>query len=165
MYTIRSKDSEKTMTTWDELFDYLEELIKFGDGKTTPLSATCDGTLKVTREFCKKYGLRYDVVERYVRSFGGYCDCEILLNAAEHLNGSIPEKVSMDDIGPNDDELRPDDTWAFLAADGKPGWTDGFKTREDAEKAMNEMKERGIEIVNEPTIDINARWMRYDRKR
>lgn len=142
---------------WNDLFDYLYEYIKFGDGVTTADSATCHSNLNTVKDFCTINKLDFTTVERMVRSYGGYCDCEILLNVIEELTGDIPDTIDKSKLGPSDSEEQPGDKWSFLAADGIPGWNGRYDSKSKAVTAMEQMKSRGIEIIFEPSVDINYR--------
>jgi len=122
----------KKILKWEDLYSYLKEYIKFGDGVIISQSATCQNNLNTTKNFCTKNNLDVELIVRYVESFGGYCDCEILYNVFKNLKGEIPNKLDKKLLGPSDPEPRKGDTFSFLVDDGKPGWRDGFKTREDA---------------------------------
>jgi hypothetical protein len=69
---------------WDNLFDYLEVKVNFHKvkGKTT---WTCDNQLTFTKEFCDINNLDFEKVKSTLNTFGGYCDCEVLFNAQDHL--------------------------------------------------------------------------------
>jgi len=45
----------------------------------------CDRTLRLTREFAEKHGLSFEHLAKVLAEMGGYCDCEVLLNAAESI--------------------------------------------------------------------------------
>lgn len=59
------------------LYEHLSEVFsKFGLGH-------CSGNLKLTRRFLRKAGLDKEECEEMIyliQNFGGYCDCEVLLN-------------------------------------------------------------------------------------
>ena len=73
--------------TYGDLFDYLEKYCNFHkrdtDDKTT---WTCHGDLRATKKFCDKHRLFFPTVEKVLQSRGGYCDCEVLFNVADHID-------------------------------------------------------------------------------
>ena len=58
--------------TYDNLFTYLEEKLA---------KETCDHSLRHTRAFARRHGLPFDELRDEVEHRGGYCDCEVFLNA------------------------------------------------------------------------------------
>ena len=69
---------------WDQLFSYLEAKCNFRivKRKTT---WNCDNKLTFTEEFCVANNLDFEKVKATLNTFGGFCDCEVLFNAEEHL--------------------------------------------------------------------------------
>lgn len=62
--------------TWGDLFEYIGK-----SDKTCPAG----NETPVLEEFCDRYGLPYYVIKAFLASFGGHCDCEILMNSTNHL--------------------------------------------------------------------------------
>ena len=56
-----------------ELFDHLD----------AALSSGCDQTLRLTRAFLQERELSENTVIPWLKSYGGYCDCEVLANVEE----------------------------------------------------------------------------------
>lgn len=75
--TIKIEVREKHEALRKELYDHLDDVFaKFGLDH-------CSGKLKLTRRFLKKKGLTKDEFKEMIlllQHFGGYCDCEIVLN-------------------------------------------------------------------------------------
>jgi hypothetical protein len=66
------------MPTYDELFQHiLKQLSK----------KTCDHTLRYTKAFAEKHGLDFADLKDRLSYAGGYCDCEVLLNAEDNIFG------------------------------------------------------------------------------
>jgi hypothetical protein len=61
------------MTTFGELFDYLNNKLSAGEN--------CDNTLRLTKAFAKQQRLDVDELTEELERCGGFCDCEVLLNA------------------------------------------------------------------------------------
>jgi hypothetical protein len=61
------------------LFRHLEETIYRTDsiGETR---STCDCTLMRTEAFLRAMGLWSDAVRKWLERYGGYCDCEVVMN-------------------------------------------------------------------------------------
>jgi len=43
----------------------------------------CDNTLRLVKRWLKEQGLAFEPVEAWLNENGGYCDCEVVLNAEE----------------------------------------------------------------------------------
>ena len=57
-------------------FNYLDEqLTEHG----------CDHTLGFTKRFTLDHKLPFESIELWLSKYGGYCDCEILLNVEDHF--------------------------------------------------------------------------------
>jgi len=71
---------------YEDLFNYLEKKCNFRKvkGKDT---WTCYGDLRFTKQFCKENKLSFIKLKRALKETGGYCDCEVLLNSYERING------------------------------------------------------------------------------
>jgi hypothetical protein len=80
---------------WNDLFAYLEAKVNFRKekGKTV---WTCDNKLTFAKEFCEANNLDFEKVKATLNTFSGYCDCEVLFNACDHLTDHyiIVEKSS-----------------------------------------------------------------------
>lgn len=61
------------------LFRHLEKTVcqVDGNGKTRSF---CDGTLMRTEAFLRALGLWSDNVRKWLERYGGYCDCEVVMN-------------------------------------------------------------------------------------
>lgn len=69
---------------WDSLFAYLEAQVNFRKDKKGT-TWTCDNQLTFTKKFCEANHLDFEKVKSTLNTFGGYCDCEVLFNAENHL--------------------------------------------------------------------------------
>ena len=70
-----------------KLFKYLKTMIRF-DEKTLTVTG-CDGTLNKTAQWLEDNGYTGNdelYALCFLRNRGGYCDCEVLMNAAEPYN-------------------------------------------------------------------------------
>lgn len=87
---ITIKVLEKHEELRKELYDHLDDVFcKFGLGH-------CSGKLKLTRRFLNKKGLTKDEFEEMIlllQHYGGYCDCEVVLNVYEPF--PVGEKVAV----------------------------------------------------------------------
>ena len=77
--------------TYGDLFDYLEKYCNFHkrdtDGEDT---WTCFGDLRAPKKFCDVHRLFFPSVEKELHKFGGYCDCEVLMNVIDHIDEKKP---------------------------------------------------------------------------
>lgn len=69
------------MKTYGDLFDYLDRRLERCD---------CDNQLTHTTRFAEENGLFFGELAQRLEDMGGYCDCEVLMNAAADIN---PEQV------------------------------------------------------------------------
>jgi hypothetical protein len=60
--------------------DQLAQLFDYLDGA---LSAGCDHSLKLTRQFLQTNGLPEATIVPWLGEYGGYCDCEVLANVEQ----------------------------------------------------------------------------------
>src|SRR5579864_7059473 len=67
--------------------DQLRALLNFLDEQLFHVGIACDHTLSRTRTWAAKEGLDPERVLESVRSFGGYCDCEVVMNVSPDLFG------------------------------------------------------------------------------
>ncbi len=67
----------QTKKTYGKLFRYLSTHLASGIG--------CDRTFLLTQEFAEKHGLPFEHLAQVLGDMGGYCDCEVLLNAAPRI--------------------------------------------------------------------------------
>lgn len=145
---------------WKDLFDYLDGKVKFGDGITIPLSASCKNDHRDVKNFAKHFDLNENDLIRLVRSYGGYCDCEVLLNMTDSIDEELEipttDKEVRKQMGPSDDEPRPGDKW--LVWEEGVGWHN-FEDLDVAQKAFEEMKGDNRKVF-EPQIDITDRIKR-----
>jgi hypothetical protein len=56
-----------------QLFDYLDDA----------LSAGCDHSLRLTRQFLKAHDLPETTIIPWLGDYGGFCDCEVLANVEQ----------------------------------------------------------------------------------
>ena len=52
------------------------------------LAEGCDHTSRFTEGFLRSRGLSEATILRWLRQYGGYCDCEVLANVEERWHGS-----------------------------------------------------------------------------
>lgn len=69
---------------WGVFFSKLHEKVNFHMGKGG-VTFDCDHTLNKSEEICKELKANWTLVKHDIESFGGYCDCEVLFNAAEEI--------------------------------------------------------------------------------
>ena len=62
------------------LFDYLDEQFGIGD---------CDHLTKITLAFFENRNLYSEIILKWLKEFGGVCDCKILANVEEYLESEI----------------------------------------------------------------------------
>ena len=74
------KNTTKILTKDEikEMLGYINEMVIKND---------CDGTLKYTEKWLKNKVKKeeIEVILEEIQAAGGYCDCEVLMNAAEEL--------------------------------------------------------------------------------
>ena len=68
------------MTTYHDLFTFLDHKLTHGE--------RCDNTLRLTKEFAASRDLSFGELSQILEETGGYCDCEVLSNAAERIPAS-----------------------------------------------------------------------------
>jgi hypothetical protein len=75
------------LPTYKDLFNHLEKGCNFRKvkGKTT---WNCDRNLTMTEEFCKTHGLNFPTIQDELNLRDAYCDCEVLLNAMDRIDGN-----------------------------------------------------------------------------
>jgi len=81
--TWKDKATGEVYRTYKDLFKYVERKCNFHyKRKNDPesLTFTCHGDLRFTEAFCKRHKLDFQRVKHILEFFGGFCDCEILLN-------------------------------------------------------------------------------------
>lgn len=64
------------MPTYGDLFDYLTSRPEGEEPRT------CDHTLRFTKQFAEAHDLCFEDLSRILGEMYGYCDCEVLMNAA-----------------------------------------------------------------------------------
>jgi len=52
-------------------------------GDIASMTWTCDGTLKLTRQWMRAHGVDEAINISELEERGGYCDCEVLFNVAD----------------------------------------------------------------------------------
>jgi hypothetical protein len=67
--------------------DQLRALLNYLDEQLFRMGVACDHTLSRTRIWAENEGLEPERVLESVRSFGGYCDCEVAYNVRPDLFG------------------------------------------------------------------------------
>ena len=67
----------KQMVKYRKLFAYLKKRLAGGE--------ECDHTLRLTKEFAEKHKLSFGYLSEVLQGMGGYCDCEVLRNAADKI--------------------------------------------------------------------------------
>ncbi len=68
---------EVAMVKYRELFDYMYK--RLADGEQ------CDNTLRLTKRFAEQHDLSFGELSQVLEGMGGYCDCEVLMNAADGI--------------------------------------------------------------------------------
>jgi hypothetical protein len=72
-----SGNDDVAAVTYQQLFEYL--------GKRLAAGEPCDNTLRLTQEFAIRHGLSFGELSQTLEGLGGYCDCEVLLNAQDRI--------------------------------------------------------------------------------
>ena len=70
------------------LFQHLERTLYRVDD-TGETRSICDGTLLRTEAFLKTLGLWSEEARRWLERYGGYCDCEVVMNVANIWKGRL----------------------------------------------------------------------------
>lgn len=65
----------------------LRALFECLDSKLT--EAGCDDTLRFTKQFAESNQLPYESLKAWLAVLGGYCDCEVLANVEEKVEGLL----------------------------------------------------------------------------
>ncbi len=63
---------------YDDLFNDLHDKLSHG---------SCDHTLRHAKAFAEVHGLHFGELSDVLQDMGGYCDCEVLINAAGRIDG------------------------------------------------------------------------------
>lgn len=88
------KHMGETHMEYTDLFTYLNKRCNFHyTKKNNPdsLTWTCHSDLRFTEEFCKKHNLDFVRVRHILEFFGGFCDCEVLMNVDREENEQMWE--------------------------------------------------------------------------
>ena len=64
------------MIRYRDLFNYLDD---------TLTRWSCPNYLYWTKKFCDEHQLVFDAVKTILEDYGGFCDCEVILNAPEDI--------------------------------------------------------------------------------
>jgi len=64
-----------------ELFDFVDEGLA---------KSNCDHTLRHTLSFLKAHNIPSEPVLQWLQNAGGYCDCEVIMNAEDVFNFANP---------------------------------------------------------------------------
>lgn len=83
--SIRAEEQNAILTTLPISMDTLNELFDFIDEKLG--MAGCDDTLRFASDFIELNSLPNEALTDGLRANGGYCDCEIIANVQEEING------------------------------------------------------------------------------
>ena len=62
----------------EALFDYLDDKLS---------EEGCDDTLQHTKQFAAEAQVPYKALKDWMATQGGYCDCEVLANVEEKVEG------------------------------------------------------------------------------
>ena len=71
---------ELVMIRYRDLFNYLNAILT---------QWTCPHNYYWTKKFCAKHELDFPAVKQILQEYGGYCDCEAILNAPEDINEDL----------------------------------------------------------------------------
>jgi len=74
---IRIKERERATTQLPAPLPVLEGLFEWLEAHS---DTDCDGTLRLTLEYCRSNGLDEEKITEWTAEYGGYCDCEVLAN-------------------------------------------------------------------------------------
>ena len=74
------------MIRYRDLFDYLNTILT---------QWTCPHSFYWTKKFCEEHGLDFSAVIQILQDYGGFCDCEVILNAPEDIDQDriLPKRV------------------------------------------------------------------------
>ena len=64
-----------------ELFDFVDEKLSAGE---------CDNSLRYTISFLDIHQFNAEPVIQWLQDAGGYCDCEVIMNAEEKFESAFP---------------------------------------------------------------------------
>lgn len=82
-----TKEVEKTEYTDNEIYDGMYKHLQ--DVYNHTKNWACDGTLKLTKRYIRKYAsdeLQFLRVLTYIERHGGYCDCEVVINCPHQMH-------------------------------------------------------------------------------
>jgi hypothetical protein len=70
------------------LFEWVHDKLLEGSGQKLKytldqLAGGCDHTLKYTLEFAARHNLERDGLVQWLNQYGGYCDCEVVINVED----------------------------------------------------------------------------------
>ena len=83
----------ETTALLGEFADFVSEGLQLGSGSETAVPRwSCDHRFRFSTSWCARRGIPGDESIGFFRRFGGYCDCEIMLNVAGEAE-NIPEIV------------------------------------------------------------------------
>lgn len=78
-----------------DLFDFVSEKVNFRSTQGKPINEekpenitwTCHHDLRFVKEFCERHSIPNEQIISELKAWGGYCDCEVLWNAVDHIDG------------------------------------------------------------------------------
>jgi Protein of unknown function (DUF2695) len=77
-----SKEDLLALFEWvhDKLLEGSDQTLKY---TIDQLAGGCDHTLKHTLEFAARHNLKIDGLVQWFNKYGGYCDCEVVINVED----------------------------------------------------------------------------------
>ena len=71
----------EAMVTYGDLFDYVIDRLD---------SRSCDHTVRFVKDFADLHALDFDKLAETLEHAGGYCDCQVVLNAMSRIAEDRP---------------------------------------------------------------------------
>lgn len=110
---------------YNDLFNDLHDKLSHG---------SCDHTLKHAKEYSERHGLDFEELSDVLQEMGGYCDCEVLINAAGRIDG---DEVIGKETFATPTQLATENGWyCHCRVDGVPASFEDAVTAKDTEVAV-----------------------------
>lgn len=88
LHAVRDAARQKVRESLPVAVPVLKALFNYVDSRLD--SAECDHTLRHVRDFIRSRKLPEDGVVGWLENNGGYCDCEVVMNAEQVVEEAVP---------------------------------------------------------------------------
>ena len=88
LHAVREDTRQKVRDSFPVAVPMLKALFNYVDSQLD--STECDHTLRHVRDFIRSRELSEEAVVSWLENYGGYCDCEAVMNAEEVVEEAVP---------------------------------------------------------------------------